>query len=213
MAPSIASATRASDLRLVPTKLATAAAVAGFFFVLAGGSALAQPKAPIQQRFALCAGCHGDGGVSTLPLTPSLAGQPSFYAITQLFLFREGRRSNEAMTAVAKGMSDDDLRAFSDYIGKLPPPPPASTQPDPLRMARGAALAQRHHCAGCHGGDYSGGKQVARLARQREDYLLQTLQQFHAAQRVGYTQAMNEALAGITPQELQDLAHFLAHQP
>jgi cytochrome c553 len=31
-----------------------------------------------------------DGG------TPALAGQHSFYAITQLFLFREGRRSNEA---------------------------------------------------------------------------------------------------------------------
>ena len=48
-----------------------------------------------------------------------LAGQPSFYAITQLFLFREGRRSNEAMTAVAKTMKDDDLRGFSDFIGTL----------------------------------------------------------------------------------------------
>lgn len=178
-----------------------------------GLAAHAQPKASMPQRFALCAACHGEGGISTTPLTPSLAGQPSFYAITQLFLFREGRRNNEVMTAVAKGMSDDDLRAFSDYIGQLPPPPPTDTPADPLRMTRGASLAQRHHCAGCHGGDYAGGKQVARLARQREDYLLQTLQQFHAAQRVGYTQAMNEALAGITPEGLADLAHFLAHQP
>ena len=202
-------------LRGLSNKLALALAAASLF--LGMGQALAQskqrPQPSMQERFALCVACHGAGGVSTMPLTPSLAGQPSFYAITQLFLFREGRRSNEAMSAVAKGMSDDDLRAFSDYIGRLPPPPAAGTPADPLRMARGAALAERHHCAGCHGADYSGGQQVARLARQREDYLSQTLQQFRAAQRVGYTQAMNEALAGISPEGLQDLAHFLAHQP
>ena len=47
-----------------------------------------------------------------MPGIPALAGQHSFYAITQLFLFREGRRSNEAMTAVAKQMSDADLRVL-----------------------------------------------------------------------------------------------------
>ena len=198
-------------MRSLTRKLALALAAAGFFALT--GVALAQPKPSMQQRFALCASCHGEGGRSSQPLTPSLAGQPSFYAITQLFLFREGRRSNEAMSAVAKGMSDDDLRAYSDYIGQLPPPPPTETPADPLRMARGAALARQHHCAGCHGSDYAGGQQVARLARQREDYLLQTLRQFSAAQRVGYTQAMNEALAGISPEGLEDLAHFLAHQP
>lgn len=203
------------SLRSLSSKLAVALAAAGFF--LATGVAQAQAKqAPppsMPERFALCAACHGEGGRSSQALVPSLAGQPSFYAITQLFLFREGRRGNEAMSAVAKGMSDDDLRAFSDYIGQLPPPPAAQTPADPLRMARGAALARQHHCAGCHGSDYAGGQQVARLAHQREDYLLQTLRQFSAAQRVGYTQAMNEALAGISPEGLEDLAHFLAHQP
>ena len=86
------------------------------------------------QRFAtLCAACHGANGRSDMPGTPVLAGQHSFYAITQLFLFREGRRSNEAMTAVAKGFTDADLRGFSDHIGTLPPvPAPApSRRPTP----------------------------------------------------------------------------------
>jgi cytochrome c553 len=193
-------------------KLAAAIAAASFF--LLPGTALAQPRPSIMERFALCTTCHGAGGVSTQPLIPSLAGQPSFYAITQLFLFREGRRSSEAMTAVAKNMTDDDLRGFSDFIGTLPPPPaPAPGTADPLRMARGAARAQQHRCASCHGTDFAGGKQVARLAYQREDYLSQTLQQFSAAKRIGYTQAMNEALAGIPPEALQDLAHYLAHLP
>src|SRR5262245_14321217 len=46
---------------------------------------------PYAQRFAgLCAACHGADGRMPTPLTPVLAGQPSLYVITQLFLFREG---------------------------------------------------------------------------------------------------------------------------
>src|SRR5215831_20876075 len=96
---------------------------------------------PYAQRFAtLCAACHGANGRSDMPGTPVLAGQHSFYAVTQLFLFREGRRSNEAMTAVAKTLTDADLRGFSDFIGTLPPvpPPPPATPPDPARMKKGA---------------------------------------------------------------------------
>jgi cytochrome c553 len=53
-----------------------------------------------------------------MPSTPALAGQHMFYAITQLFLFREGRRNNEAMTAVAKGMSDADMQGFANVIAR-----------------------------------------------------------------------------------------------
>ena len=180
---------------------------------LAWSTALqAQPAAaPIAQRFVLCTACHGEAGRSSLPLTPSLAGQPSFYAVTQLFLFRDGRRSNEAMTAVAKVMSDDDLRAFSDFIGTLPPPAPPAAAGDPARMARGEALARQHRCASCHGDDYDGGKQVPRIAHQREDYLNKALIEFRAGKRLGYTGAMGEALAGIAPAALPDLAYYLAH--
>ncbi|HET8746719.1 MAG TPA: c-type cytochrome, partial [Ramlibacter sp.] len=114
------------------------------------------------QRFAtLCATCHGANGRADTPLIPVLAGQPSLYAITQLFLFREGRRSNEAMTAVAKALTEDDLRGFSDFIGTLPPvqAPAPATPPDAARMARGRALAEQHKCVFCHGANLAGGQQ------------------------------------------------------
>lgn len=181
---------------------------------LAASGAPAQPATSIQERFAACMACHGEAGRSIQPLTPSLAGQPSFYAITQLFLFREGRRSNEAMSAQARAMTDDDLRAFSDLIGKLPPPPaPRANVTEPQRMARGAALAQQHRCAACHGVDYAGGQQVARLAHQREDYLAKALTEFRSGKRLGYTSAMSETLIGIQPEALQDVAHYLANLP
>lgn len=169
---------------------------------------------PAQVRFAACLACHGEGGRSVTPLTPSLAGQHSFYAITQLFLFREGRRSNPLMTAVAKGMTDADMRAFADLIARLPAPPAASMNGlDAKRMANGATLAGQHRCGGCHGADYSGGNQVARIANQREDYLLATLREYQAGTRLGYTTAMNETLTGLTPEGLADIAYFLSNAP
>src|SRR5580765_8392992 len=132
------------------------------------------------QRFAtVCAACHGANGRSDMAGTPVLAGQHSYYAITQLFLFREGRRNNPAMTAVAKGFTDADLRGFSDHIGTLPPvPAPPTSAPDAARMKQGQDLARQHKCVFCHGDDLAGGQQVPRIGGQREEYLREALQGF-----------------------------------
>lgn len=165
-----------------------------------------------QRYAALCAACHGANGRSEVPHTPVLAGQPSLYAITQLFLFREGRRGDPAMTAVAKTMTDDDMRGFSDYIGTLPPvPAPAPATPaDPARMAKGRALAEQHKCTFCHGADLGGGQQVPRIGGQHEEYLRESLRGFHAGTRPGYTQAMTAAVSQIPVADLDTLAYFSA---
>jgi cytochrome c553 len=168
------------------------------------------------QRFAaLCASCHGANGRSESPDTPVLAGQHAFYAITQLFLFREGRRSNEAMTAVAKTLTDDDLRGFSEFIGSLPPvpAPPLATPADATRIQKGQALAQQHKCGLCHGADLSGGQQVPRIAGQHENYLRMSLRGFRAGTRPGYTPAMSEALSRLAPEDLDTLAYYVARIP
>lgn len=146
---------------------------------------------------------------------PLLAGQHSFYAITQLFLFREGRRDNPAMSDVARTMSDADLRGFSDHVGTLPPAPAASqpTAADPQRMAKGRELAQQHKCVFCHGTDFAGGQQVPRIAGQREEYLRDTLHAFRTGKRPGYTQAMIGALATVPPEDLDILAYYAARFP
>jgi len=166
------------------------------------------------QRFAsLCAACHGANGRSETPGTPSLAGQHGFYAITQLFLFREGRRGNEAMTAVAKTMKDDDLRGFAAVIDALPalPPAPVARAPDPARMAKARELARQHKCVFCHGDDLAGGQQVPRIGGQREEYLRDSLRAFKSGQRPGYTQAMTEAVSQVSVEDLDLLAYYAAH--
>jgi len=176
-------------------------------------TANAPAATPYARRFAaLCAACHGANGRNETPLTPVLAGQPSLYVITQLFLFREGRRSNEVMTAVAKTLTDDDLRGFSEFIETLPPvpPPPPDTPPDPIRMDRGRALAEQHKCVFCHGAGLSGGQQVPLIGGQHEDYVQASLRGFHSGSRPGYTQAMTEAVSQIPPEDLDTLAYYVA---
>ncbi|WP_431273603.1 c-type cytochrome [Variovorax ureilyticus] len=180
----------------------------------AGAQSAAGPGTYAQRYAALCAACHGANGRSEMPGTPVLAGQHSFYAITQLFLFREGRRSNEAMSAVAKTMTDQDMRGFSEFIATLPPvpAPTPATPADAARMTRGQVLAQQYKCAMCHGADFSGGQQVARIAQQKEDYLQMTLREFRSGKRPGYTMAMVDALNGIPPEDLDTLAYYISRK-
>jgi cytochrome c553 len=187
------------------------AAVSAASAARAGGTAGAAVYA---ERFrAVCAACHGADGRSDMPGTPVLAGQHSLYAITQLFLFREARRDNEAMVALARQMKDADLRGFSDYIGTLPPvPAPApAAPPDAARMSQGQALAREHKCVFCHGADLAGGQGVPRIGGQKEDYLLATLRGFKSGERPGYTRAMTEALSQVPEQDLPFLAYFAAN--
>jgi cytochrome c553 len=161
----------------------------------------------------VCLACHGAQGQSRTPETPSLGGQPSFFVIAQLFMFREGRRPSGPMTEAAKTLTDDDLRAFAERVAALPPPAPPDEPRDDARFARGLALARTHHCVVCHRADLSGQPQVPRLANQREDYLLKTMREFKRGTRVGYGGTMIQELVPLTDADLVDLAHFLAHVP
>lgn len=173
------------------------------------GIALAAALPALSQE--ACLACHGAGGTSPTPLTPSLGGQPAFYLIAQLFLFREGRRGNAVMTAAAKGLTDAELRSLSDSLSKLPPPSPPEGPPDASRMKRGLDVIQTRNCASCHGQDFAGHDNVPRVANQREDYLLKTLEDYRGGARIGYGNAvMPETLAGLSDAELADLAYFLA---
>ena len=145
--------------------------------------------------------------------TPVLAGQHSLYTITQLFLFREGRRNNEAMVALAKLMTDADLRGFSAFIGTLPPvpaPTPAAP-PDAARMSKAQALAKEHKCVFCHGADLAGGQGVPRIGGQKEEYVRATLKGFKSGDRPGYTRAMTEALSQVPVEDLDLLAYYVAN--
>lgn len=54
---------------------------------------------------------------------------------------------------------------------------------------------------------------MARIANQREDYPLLTLKGLRPGARLGYSNATAGTLARLEPQELEDMAHFIARFP
>ena len=81
---------------------------------------------------------------------------------------------------------------------------------DEARYLRGAAIAQARICASCHNPDFSGREQMARLAGQREGYLVKSFKEYQAGTRVGTQAAMAEAMRGLDDTALGDLAYYLA---
>jgi len=175
--------------------------------VVLASSASAQK---FEERIAPCLACHGEKGQSETDNTPSLGAQQAPYALIQLYMFREKLRVNEIMNEMAKPLNDDDLRTFSDFIAKLPKPALPADAGDAARMARGQAAAQQHRCNTCHNPDYSGKENVPRIANQREDYLARTLAEYKSNTRAGYDASMADVMAPVTPEQIADLAYYIA---
>ena len=180
--------------------------VALMFAVVAGPAA----AETLEERAAPCLACHGEHGQSETENTPSLGGQQPPYALIQLFMFREKLRVFEPMNEMAKPLSDDDLRAFSEFIGKLSKPAAPADAGDPARMARGQALAAQHRCNACHNPDFSGKENVPRVANQREDYLSKTMREYKDNSRHGYDASMADVMGPVTAEQIADLAYYLA---
>lgn len=69
---------------------------------------------------AACASCHGAAGAGIPVQYPRLAGQHQDYTLAQLGAFKGGARKNSPqMTALAKRMSDEEMKAVADYIAGL----------------------------------------------------------------------------------------------
>jgi cytochrome c553 len=163
----------------------------------------------IVERAAPCLGCHGEKGQSETENVPSLGAQQPAYSLIQLYMFREKLRVAEPMNDMAKDMTDDDLRLFSDYLATLPKP--ASTEPgDAARMASAKALTAQFRCDSCHNADFSGRDNIPRIANQREDYLARTLREYKDNSRHGYDATMADVMQSVSDAQIGDLAYFLA---
>ena len=182
-------------------------AAAGLLACAASQPLLAETLA---ERVAPCLACHGEKGQSETPEIPSLGGQPAPYLLIQLYLFREKQRVVEIMNDMTKSFTDDDLRTFSDFIAKLPPPKPPADAGDAARLESGRALITQHRCNSCHNLDLSGRESIPRIADQREDYLVKTLREYKNNTRHGYDAAMAEVLAPVTDAQIVDLAYAIA---
>ena len=165
-----------------------------------------------KEKAELCVGCHGEGGISQIENMPSLAAQPDLFIQWQLVFFRAGTRKNEQMQPIVEQLNNEDIRNLGAYFASLPPPKESKPDDNPDLSKKGAQAAAGRRCASCHLDDYAGTKAVARVAGQREDYLLKALRDYKSGARSGGAMAaMAEVAFPLNEEEITALAHYLAN--
>jgi cytochrome c553 len=66
-----------------------------------------------------CVACHGADGIARIADAPNLAGETVMYLDTQLKAFRSGKRRHDIMSAIAAGMTDDEIRAAAEWYSSV----------------------------------------------------------------------------------------------
>lgn len=166
----------------------------------------------IKAKAQLCEACHGPQGNPTDPAIPSLAGQPKQFITTQLVMYREGRRINEVMSAIAKDMPNPDINDYGSYFSAQKRVVVAVALPVD-RAAAGEAVAQRLNCVQCHGPTLMGLQHIPRIAGQQADYLRVQLNGFKAGTRFDMDGNMTAAAQPLTSADIELLSMYLASRP
>jgi cytochrome c553 len=112
-------------------------------------------------------------------------------------LVRNRGSGRAAVTGIAKYFADLEPKASGENI-------------EPALVERGGMLAVKLRCASCHLPGFSGRQQIPRLAKQRVDYLIHSMQEFRDNKRSGADTLMSNVVSGLSDADLTSLAHYVA---
>jgi len=136
-----------------------------------------------------CVGCHGEGGVSGNPTTPSLAGQEAQYFVDAMRAYKDGSRNDATMKGPATSADEATLKNLAAYYAGQAPQAPKVGKP--LTVAEWA-----ERCDRCHGvNGNSTDPRSPGLAAQRLEYLERVLRAYKKGERKSKEMAvMSEGL-------------------
>lgn len=155
----------------------------------------------------LCVHCHGENGVSALDYVPNLAGQNPIYLLNQIDKFGDGRRKDEFMSGLVKVLKPEDrFNMAIFYASQTVTVPPAK---DPYLAQAGAKHFARA-CAGCHGAQARGSKEVARLAGQQPVYIRNALQGYRQGSGLRSDPRMTGVAKSLSDPDISALAAYLS---
>ena len=151
-----------------------------------------------------CIKCHGEDGVGTSPVSPSLAGQDWTYMVRSLHAYKDSSRDDDVMGPRAKKLEDADMISLAAYYARLQPRPTGLAKP--LSPAQWADKCDR--CHGLHGN--SARPDVPALAAQKQDYLEAVLRAYKAGTRESPEML---AMSGVLSEDdIKALAAYYAYQ-
>jgi cytochrome c553 len=82
-------------------------------------SAKAQSVANGKKVSAQCVMCHGDNGISVIKEAPNIAGLKAHYIWNQLRDYKAGKRANEIMNVIAKGLTEENMKDVAAYYSQF----------------------------------------------------------------------------------------------
>src|SRR5215831_5683322 len=176
--------------------------------------ALAQPDAAqmaaAQEKAKICAACHGEGGNSLDPQYPILAGQSWRYIYIELKDFKEGRRSDPHVSPMVASLSQEDMVALGNYFAAQKQKP-IQFSVDAAKVEAGRKTADTVLCPMCHLGGFVGQNEIPRVAGQWPQYIKKQLEDFKAKRRTNDAGNMVSVAGGLSDQDIENLAQYIAN--
>jgi len=170
-----------------------------------------------EQKSQTCVACHGSDGIGTTPENPNLAGQVPGYIADQLARFKSGARQNAIMSGMVAGLSEQDMADLDAYYSSKEAPVGAVPEEQAESARRGGELYRGGDkemeipaCMACHGPSGHGiPTQYPRVAGQKQQYLLTSLQAYKSGERQSDGDIMNDIAFLLSQQQMEDLAAFM----
>jgi cytochrome c553 len=182
--------------------------LAGIFSLVTLSSAMAQDIEAGRTKSQACAACHGADGNSPSGQFPNLAGQTWRYIYVQLKDYKEGRRSDPVMTAMAAPLSRQDMIDIGNYFAAQKARP-STFKADEAKVRLGRAKADENLCSMCHLGGFAGQNEIPRVAGQQYDYIVKQMRDFKARTRTNDAGNMTSVAQSLSETDIENLAHYL----
>ena len=163
----------------------------------------------IEDKAAVCGGCHGETGIPVDKAIPVIWGQMEGYLYLELRDFKKSARKNEIMAQIVADMDRDTMAELAAYFAAKPWPglKQASVSDQDTGVARTANASVG--CTGCHLDQFQGTGTAPRLSGQNHDYLLKTMLEFRSGER-GNNPGMTSLMKAASEADITALANYLA---
>ncbi len=172
---------------------------------------------------ANCGRCHGLDGHGRGAF-PKLAGQRPGYFKAALHAYAQGERHSGVMQPIAAGLSPQEIDELAHYYNKQSPSAEmaqASKSVEMIERGKGIAMHGIPHkrvpaCMPCHDPNrHTRNPAYPELAGQYAEYLVLQLELFQREQRGGsaYAHLMHTVAAGLTPEQMHDVAAYFEALP
>jgi cytochrome c553 len=160
-----------------------------------------------EKKAQLCLACHKPSSAVLYHL-PTLDGQNREYLYNQLKAYKEKRRDDLAMQTNTANLSTKDMQDIAEYFASRKPVR-GSFPRDAVKASRGKLKIQSLPCATCHKADFSGNKDIPRLAGADPRYISRQIAAFAAGRR-DHPPVGADAMRQLSEEDAEDLAQYFA---